>query len=347
MQLHTTPDPDLEHLADDRGPDFYPFWNEKRTQEYAKLWIPDGSRSRVESHRLGKNHDLWFQTRMISEGNTINNQTNFTTVDDGNMPKEIICCRKFKLKLSRETRDVVTRWSDLWRTCYNRAVWLFNETGMTGRKLRDSVKNNAQWGFHPYVLELPASLREGASDAVTAGASAAFTNLQSGNITHFTMRYLKKKIHRKKWTISGFSQPSYIKHSPKTFTLFKTRCPHMIHSTRVLPDEMEHDFKLHFDGRNYWLIVPYQVTCDPEKKLGKVVALDPGIRTFQTCYFTNEPRCVEVCTGRSVAHLHSLAIHLDRMISARARRAHRRDKQRFRKTISKRIDKVRVKMKNL
>ena len=76
---------------------------------------------------------------------------------------------------------------------------------------------------------------------------------------------------------------------------------------------------IHFDGINYYLCIPYAIQKREAIPNGNVISLDPGIRTFQTAYDYYDDKVTEICTGRSVGHLHSIAIQLDRLIGARER----------------------------
>lgn len=84
------------------------------------------------------------------------------------------------------------------------------------------------------------------------------------------------------------------------------------YSTQKLPD-----FSLYFDGYDYYLQIPFEIKINSRRNYGNAISLDPGIRTFQTAYIPHQNKCIELCTGQSVAKLHSMAINLDRLISAR------------------------------
>lgn len=221
---------------------------------------------------------------------------------------------------------------------------MFNESTevILDRDLRDCMKSNNQWGCFPFVKDLPTELREGASNECSSNASAAFTNLENGNIKYFNLRFRKKKDN---FTINGFQKRSLKfkeingKVNRKMFYLLPSYCPFPIQSSKDLP-EITNDFSLHFDGLDYYLLLPFEEEYKVRTETGNIISLDPGVRTFQTT-FSNSAESLELCTSESVARLHSLAINLDRLISRRSQRGEKR------RIISKQILKIRKKLKNL
>lgn len=351
-KLSADPDPELINIADDRGPHFYPFYNRKRKNDYNKLILPK-SIDIIQNNLLGNKRQWFINKEHIFDYNKSKN-INFTHNYNDTTPTDYIRMRKIKLILPKQTENIVIKWNNLYRFVYNKSVGIFNDTGLIGMSLRNCVKNNAQWGFHPYVLELPTELREGAANEVSTAAKTAFTNLSRNNISHFNIKFKKKTC--KKWMLKGFQQRSYKKTGKKSFTLLNTYCPYQFYSTQKLPDKIENDFSLYFDGFDYYLLIPFTVNINTPVNLRNAISLDPGIRTFQTAYIPHEKKCIEICTGQSVAKLHSIAINLDRLISARKlghfrnknmKTIDRKSKKYIRKIISKRIQKTRKKLKNL
>lgn len=330
----------------------YPFWNENMRDNYNNVWLYDKNIQIAETRKLNNNHNNWFYTKQSSFNDAIKKKIYYLPLLHDKIEKSNIRIKKIKLKILSQTKNILNEWSHLYRYAYNRAVWYFNETGLTGYALRDCVKSDIQWCMHPFVKKLPTELREGAAKEVIKAIKAAFTNYSQGTINSFDIHYRSKK-KMKKWTLQGFQKRSYTKTGKNSFNILRTYCPYQFYASEYLPDTMDHDFGIHFDGIHYYLLIPYEIQCQFDKINGDVISLDPGIRTFQTAYHSNNINVKEICTGRSVAYLHSIAIQLDRMISARSRGCwkgepkNNKTKQKFRKKISCRIDKIRLKLKNL
>ena len=98
---------------------------------------------------------------------------------------------------------------------------------------------------------------------------------------------------------------------------------------------------IHFDGKDYYIILPYKYEKINHDYTGNVVALDPGVRTFQTTY--NNKGCVEeLCKGDSV----SMDINIDRFLVKRnkkiTKQESKKDYQKKRKKLTWRINQTKI-----
>src|ERR1019366_3400073 len=372
LLLWLTNSPDFQYIKTSdqvltsRGDHFYYFWNKRRKDLYDRLPFPQKIDC-VDLHSNSLNGfsnemmlNSWFSTRKIQHPNKSLQEISLPSCKflavDGMVNEDIksskknetqttMKCRKYKLKkVPLEARKIFQKWKGLYNFAYNRSVWMFNESSeiFLDSDLRDCIKSNDQWCRLPFMLDLPTELREGASNECSKNATAAFTNLSNGNINHFNLKFRKRK---ESFTINGFQKRSLkftnIKGniSRRIFRLLPSYCPFALESCKDLP-EITNDFCLHFDGEDYYLLLPFEEELKTRIETGNVIALDPGVRTFQTG-FSNSGDSLEFCTSNSVARLHSLAINLDRLISRRAKKGEKR------RILSKQIIKLRKKLKNL
>lgn len=364
-QLLETLDPELTS----RGKDFYPFWNNRRKDLYELLPCPqriDYVDSGLNSSNGSSNRTVlksWFSIKKIPPLNKNLQEISlpsckFLTVDgmenEDITLSEITRCKKIKLRVPTAAKAIFNKWKDIYRFCYNKAVWLNQETGISGRILRDCVKSDNQQVLYPFVLDLPTELREGAAIEFSKNLKSAFSNKKAENITHFKMGFKRRK--EKSWCLTNFYKRS-LKHvlrheysekgiyvsvnNKRKFKILPTYCPYEIESYEDIPDEITNDFSIYFDGHDYYLVLPQNSELIDHHKTGIVTALDPGVRTFQTT-FNNNGESFEIATSESSARLHSLAKILDGMISKRSR-CPRRERIKW----SRRIFKLRKKLKNL
>ncbi len=105
--------------------------------------------------------------------------------------------------------------------------------------------------------------------------------------------------------------------------------------TEILPDNIK-DSRLIMDGTHYYLCVSYSVATQKREPNGRVVALDPGIRTFLT-YFS-ETECGWIA-HQAINKIQRLCTHLDDLLSraAKAKRPKRRNMRRAAKRLRRRI----------
>jgi putative transposase len=353
-----------------RGDHFYYFWNKHRKDLYDLLPLPqkidyvDLRSNLLNGYSSEITLKSWFSTKKIPHQKKNLQEISlpsckFLTVDgmekgDIKLSKitknpMVMKCRKYKLKVPKEAKLIFNKWKGLYNFVYNRSTWMFNESTevMLDTPLRNCMKSANQWGYYPFIDKLPTELREGASNEFSKNATAAFTNKRNGNIKSFHMGYRKKSS---KYTLTNFQKRS-IKFAEdingninrKQFRLLPSYCPFVLQSFKELP-EINNDFSLHYDGSDFYLLLPFEGEVSPRIDTGNVIALDPGVRTFQTT-FSNTGDSLEFCTSDSVARLHSLAINLDRLISKRSTCNNSKDRKR--KILSNQITKIRKKLKNL
>ena len=103
--------------------------------------------------------------------------------------------------------------------------------------------------------------------------------------------------------------------------------------SEVLPDNIM-DSRLTFDNGRYFLIVPYEAKTIPCENQARVVALDPGVRTFQTFY---NPEFSGTIGDGDMGRITRLCYHLDNLIS-------KKDKSNSKK--KRKINKAILRMRN-
>ena len=187
-----------------------------------------------------------------------------------------------------------------------------NETASYNKLyLRNLITPAEVNGDKPWLLETPKDIRAGAVFEAAKNVKAAFTNLARSNIEHFSMGYKsRKKEDGHGWTIDIPKSALRVR-GLRRLQVFGDYCPWVFETlSRIGPLGM--DCKIQYDGVRYFLIVPYERHVVPPRRQG-VVALDPGVRTFQTAY-TPDGNCYELGRG-CCRKLEALCVHLDRLIS--------------------------------
>ena len=104
--------------------------------------------------------------------------------------------------------------------------------------------------------------------------------------------------------------------------------------------KIENDCKIHFDGLNYFIIIPYKESRKHEFKNG-IISLDPGIRTFLSGVDTNKK--IEI-GDKANEFIYPLLKKLDKYISNKSKT--KKSCKKF-KRLSKKIKHLRIKIKNL
>ncbi len=221
--------------------------------------------------------------------------------------------------------------------------------------LRDLTKNKALYSRFPWVLDLPAAQREGAAFEGAKNFASAMSNYRGGHNSGFKMGFKRRK--EKSWTISNFTQSSFIRLGDYSCSVLGAKYHTMMYTREKLPEQVNHLYSIHYDGNRFFLLLPVD---DPnlgadlyfEDDARSTVAIDPGVRTFLTVYDPNG--CVyDIGSGETASKLHQYALNLDKHLTAFTKGRYRgvrkkgKTKKRFKEVVRKRIDRTRLRMKNL
>ena len=153
-------------------------------------------------------------------------------------------------------------------------------------------KNN---NINDWELNTPKDTRAGAVDDVCKAYNTAFTNLKRGNIKFFNMNYRKNDINNSSILIS--KQTIKIENNkiklPKSS--FEKEDLYIKIGNKTLKKNknivIENDNRLVKQKGEYYLLVPISVKQQEFKKPINYCGIDPGIRTFMTCFGNNG--CIE------------------------------------------------------
>jgi len=149
------------------------------------------------------------------------------------------------------------------------------------RKSRSGVVNS---NIQEWELETPKDIRNGAIRDLKKAFTTAFSNLRNGNIERFKMGYKRKK------TYPSVEIPRTAIRLENGFcTLYpKYKLGKIKMSKRDEQVSLEYDCRLVFQNDEWYLVVPVKKILSSKKPSGGIVALDPGVRTFQTLYSDKE-----------------------------------------------------------
>ena len=154
------------------------------------------------------------------------------------------------------------------------------------------TKKNNEYHLNEWEFETPKEIRAYSVKEFITRTSTNIDNIKKGLITRFKMNYKTKK---QKQTIK--IQKKSVKFENGGFLIYHTLLKDPIkvgkRTKKMRNIEINHDIDLHYDGLRYYLLIPQKrkIKTDKEKKPDKqsehIVALDPGVRTFQTGFGVN------------------------------------------------------------
>ncbi len=320
-----------------KGEGLEPYWNELCAQISSQLLLPvetglpGSGLNSLSTWSVSTVEKSWFSTNLkaVQKPNLpptfcpsfTSSLAEFT--DSENTAKK---SKKIRLFLNAEQRLIVRKWLGVSRYVFNKTVAMLKdgETKANWYAIKTGILND----LPEWCREVPYQIKAVAiRDACIA------------------VRYAKKKykktsqIQRVKFrSKKDITQSCFI---PKTAVsakgIYHTKLGQSTYS-ESLPDDIC-DCRLTSNNGNYHLSVPHKVTSKKTENQGRVVALDPGVRTFIT--FFSETSVGQIGCG-DFAQIQRLCQHLDNLKS-KISKAQGGQKRRMRKAARR----MTIKIQNL
>lgn len=354
--------------------DLLPYWNKYTKEMSKKLWLPTktGSQELVSNSLNGSFESLaqnsWFSTKRIEPRNMTTfkktscqllptlwpktTENDPQKIEEEDKPKEEETEKKeiknkiaskepagksrhSKLYPNKEEKDILLQWFGGARWTYNQCNYESKERKVKRNKkdLRAVALNSDAPNLPSWLKEIPYDIRdEGMNDLLKAYKS----NFAKGSNHRFDIKYRSKKapqesivIHAKHW-----------KREKGKYAFLKK-----IKSSELLPDDIVYDTRLVLVRKTMefylCLLSPLEVRSESQApEIKRVIALDPGVRTFQTGY---DPSGLCVEWGKQdISKIYRLCHSLDRLQSKINKGGHKRRWSRKRAAV-----RIRKKIKNL
>lgn len=291
-----------------------PFWKETTGAHSNKLWSPvfqnfdDLNPNDWTGWKTSIVSPGWCSTKFWKSSHPHNDGIEWQDMFHFQKPNPSLSTfksRKVLLQLTTPQKDVFNKWLDATRFVYNCALAAVKhgEVGYVMNDLRALfVKNNCPLVTkHPWLKLIPYEVRD---SAIIDLCNNFFTNLAKFKATgqwfklHFqtkrsgfaSMRFRKRAWNPKKFTYQKTFMAKVIgKKEQKRIESFECM-PHIGNDGRIVKENGSFYFvvneelkgpKLHSENQRMGLAT----TLNGEGfRKRKVVAIDPGIRTFLTCY---------------------------------------------------------------
>ena len=293
-----------------KGKGLEPYWNDLCKEISSQLWLP----VETDSPGLGLNswntwsvstvEKSWFSVVLKTAQNQ-NLPPIFSpsfmcsvieSMDSGNTVNK---SKKIRIYLNAEQRLIVNKWLGVSRYVYNQTVESLQDgiVKANWKAIKTEILNNLpEWcKTVPYQIKSIAI-----KDACTAVREAKKKYQKTGVINRVRFRSRKSPV-----------QSCYIpKSAISTKGIYHTKLGKLTFA-ESLPQNIC-DSRLVHTNRNYYVVVPYQATKQKAENQGRIVALDPGVRTFLT--FFSENYVGKIGNG-DFSRIQRLCHHLDKLIS--------------------------------
>lgn len=262
------------------------------------------------------------------------------------MDKEdtIMKVKKIKLQLTSEQKHLFQKWNSHARVTYNMSISRLNTDIDFPNKLqlRNQLVSAESQKYNKWILETPKEIRARSVFEAYTRVKTGIQQIKNKTIKFFNMNFKDKKYQKENgWSID-IQKQSIKKVDDKTLLIYPniTKKSQFKLKESIRNLEIENDCKIHFDGLNYFIIIPYKDIKKNDLKNG-IISLDPGIRTFLSGVDTNKK--IEI-GDKANEFIYPLLKKLDKYISNKSKM--KKSSKKF-KELSKQIKHLRNRIKNL
>lgn len=318
-------------------PDLKPFWNDSSKELSKKLWLPtltdgpdlDSISSSGSSIFMG--HNFSQQTNQLSNQqkqnlDKISWPSSLTSLPSTTAQENIVCSRKIRIYPNQNQKIQFEKYFGTSRFFYNKGLEYLKTNGvkrgnLSFMKLRSKVITSDK-DLKPEELwqnETPYDTRQLVLKELCASYKSGLTNLKNGNIKQFDLKYKSKRYSIQE-----------VFHCNKkalkiNLRLFSSRISQPLRARNKMKrwweknvNSIDHDFKIVKEKPDKYYIILTTTRKKVQKKgRKKVVALDPGVRTFQT-FYDAEGSCGKIGDLESL-RLMKRAKRLDLLLSLRTK----------------------------
>jgi transposase len=284
-------------------------------------------------------------------------------VDGTDKENILIRSKKIKLKPTSLQKKLLQKWSHHHRYTYNKAISILNEdpiepvfrnyyktygntndenhcikasskTYYNKLELRNLITPEETCSRIKWVLETPKSIRESAVFEAKKNEKSAISNLINGNIKHFKLTYKSKKYKSWCYKVSHDSLKTY---NNKSIGIYEKSSGMRIKCTEKI-ESVNNDSEIHFNGIDYFIIVPYEKVIKESECTNWFFAMDPGQRKFQVGYSPDEDEHI-IFGNRASLNIYDKLLYIDYLTSKKCKMKNNK--------IKKVIAKVRTRIHNL
>lgn len=327
----------LEAVSTSRGKDCKPYWTDFCGEISSRLLLPtetdlQGLGSTLYATWLSKTVDKsWFKTQLhtVQKLNSLpifSASSTSSLVECTDLKSTVKKSRKIRIFLTATQKQLIKRWFGVSRLVYNTTVKLLEDSAIKAnwKAIKTSILNN----LPDFCKEVPYQIKSIAiKDACKSVSNAKKKFINGGGISKCRFRSRKDSVQSSYIPKSAVSEKG-IYYTILGEAVFKEALP-----------TSRSDCRLVFAYGDYYLTIPENAPRLKADNQGRVVALDPGIRTFQT--FLSENSFGEIGLAANMV-IQKLCFKLDTLVS-KISKAKCRQKKRLKLAANR----LRGKIKNL
>ena len=313
-----------------------PFWNDYCKAIQSDLWLPnvtdfvDSDLNSLSISSLRTVEKSWFSIK----ASIAPKENLYPTSYQSSMSSLVgfmecvstkIKSKKIRIYPNQEQRQILRKWFGTSRYVYNQTVEYLQEPDTIASW--KSIKTDLIHSMPDWSNETPYQVRSVAiRDCCKAFSSCKMRNKGQHPDNWHRVKHRSRKSSK---------QSIYIPKKAITKNGIYPKYLGKIHLSEVLPDKIM-DSRLTLENGRYFIVIPVEESTQSCENQARVVALDPGVRTFQTFY---NPEFSGMIGEGDMGRITRLCTHLDALISKRDKSSSKR-KSRINKAIKRMRNKI-------
>jgi IS605 OrfB family transposase len=287
------------------------------------------------------NSSLWKPPdKVFKYKNRTNSWFDFNKLNSGLKNKEEIKIETNTIKSksipifpSLKQRNILLNWFDIYRQVYNLTVKYLKtnkkKSYFSIRKIIDTdINKNPELLGLIKKYKIPKHMRDNAINDCLKAYKSSFGNLKQKNIKYFKIRYKKKSHHLS----SVVLEPTMFSKKKNGFCISILK--EMNSKENLINIDKESRLCYNSRTNKFCIKVPYEKVLNQTLKRTNNISLDPGMRTFQTCY-TPSGNCYEICSEKTSGQIKNLIDRIENVKTENIR--HKKFIARLREKISNKI----------
>ena len=322
-----------------KGEGCYPYWTDYTAEKSSRLWLPtetvlrelEQNSSLCSSNKTVANS--WFSTRLhTAPRGDLRRIFSPSSTSSLRVSRDCVVTvtksRRIRIYPTAQQRAMIRDWHGAARYVYNQCIeYLDAGNENNWAYIKANMKELFEW--KEWLNAVPYKIKgEAVRDACMAVKTEKRKAAQTGQPFH--MKWKSRKHPKQSCFIP--------KTAVKEHGIYVRKLKGRLLRREELPSNLA-DCRLVLDNGCYYLVCPYEERHHVSESQGRVVALDPGIRSFLTIY--SESVCGWVGRG-DFGRIQRLCAHLDDVLGQIAKAKGRR-RQRLRKAAAR----ARNRIKNL
>ena len=300
-----------------KGKSFKPYWNESCKKLSDVLWwrtkigLPDSDLITFDGSATSTGAKSWYSTKQYSvqNENSLKTCLQFCTVSVADSTSSVstnLRCRKIQIYPSLELNRIWKQWSAACRYAYNQAIAYQRKNGRTSKlKLRNIVM---QSDLPEWVKDAPCHIKQNAIfDAHRAFVASKNCQFRSCRAPSQTIKFNDCNYSNGAWYPQLTKGLSFVASEPVPI-----KC-----------DQAKQLIK----SKGRWFAVFPEPSIKTDNQSNKIIALDPGVRTFLTGF--DGSKFLEFGNG-DMGRITRLCQHLDKLMSRIAKSKSKKQRQKMR-----------------